>query len=94
MQAAYLVLVETQGAKGIPATEMLWYNSVTSLPMLMAAAWATGEWGVMHHMFVVGASKFGFGSMITCIILCSTGKTDTLKYLKMVLILSFARSHL
>ncbi|GAX76988.1 hypothetical protein CEUSTIGMA_g4435.t1 [Chlamydomonas eustigma] len=73
MQAAYLVLVETQGAKGIPATEMLWYNSVTSLPMLVAAAWATGEWRVMHGTFVVGAAKHGFGSMMTCIVLCSTG---------------------
>ena len=37
----------SQGAKGIPASEMLWYNSISSLPMLVVFSCVTGEMSVM-----------------------------------------------
>ncbi|GAX76987.1 hypothetical protein CEUSTIGMA_g4434.t1 [Chlamydomonas eustigma] len=72
-QAAYFVLVEIQGAKGISATEMLWYNSISCLPMLMVSTWYSGEWILMESTFYRALTKHGLTDTLLAIALCSTG---------------------
>ena len=72
-QAVYLVLVEIQGAKGIPASEMLWYNSISSLPILVLLTWVGGEGASVPRLFAAAAAKHGAGGTLTAVVLCSTG---------------------
>ena len=72
-QAVYLVLVEIQGAKGIPASEMLWYNSISSLPILVLLTWVGGEGASVRRLFAAAAAKHGAGGTLTAVVLCSTG---------------------
>ena len=67
------MLVEIQGAKGIPATEMLWFNSISSLPVLIALTWAFGESAVMGRVYSEAVAKHGVSATLTAIGLCSTG---------------------
>ena len=73
LQAVYLVLVEIQGAKGIPASEMLWYNSISSLPILVLLTWGGGEGASVPRLFAAAAAKHGAGATLTAVALCSTG---------------------
>ena len=66
------MLVELQGAKGIPATEMLWFNSVSSLPLLLALTWAF-ESKMLWPMCSAAVAKQGVAATLTAITLTSAG---------------------
>ena len=68
-----MVLVELQGAKGIPASEMLWFNSISSLPILILFTWVTGEGAAMGNVYTAAVAKQGVAVTMTAITLCSTG---------------------
>ena len=48
-----------QGAEGISTSEMLYYNAVTSLPILVAIVAATGEGGMVMARWVISHEKGG-----------------------------------
>ena len=51
------VLMFIQGAEGISTSEMLYYNAVTSLPILVAIVAATGEGGMVAARWVINNEK-------------------------------------
>lgn len=59
-QSAYLLLVEIQGNgmgghgnhhTPVSSQELLYYNSITSLPLLLVLVWADGSLGVLSEMY-------------------------------------------
>ncbi|GAX78815.1 hypothetical protein CEUSTIGMA_g6252.t1 [Chlamydomonas eustigma] len=71
-QATYLLLVEFQGAGGITTSEMLYYNAVTSLPLLMVIVGITGEWAVILHQYHMSIEQHGLAWFWIVSLSCST----------------------
>mmetsp|Transcript_12864 Transcript_12864/g.27782 ORF Transcript_12864/g.27782 Transcript_12864/m.27782 type:complete len:379 (+) Transcript_12864:240-1376(+) len=69
-QAAYLLLVEFQGAGGIPTSEMLYYNSITSLPLLGVIVLITDEASHMIPRYHESVAEYGlvvfWSTIMTC----------------------------
>ncbi|MEW5300120.1 MAG: hypothetical protein WDW36_003074 [Sanguina aurantia] len=73
MQAAYLLLVEFQGS-ATDTSELLYYNSITSLPLLIPIAYMAGVLkgvvAVALGFFLLGGIKTSFWN--TCGIVINT----------------------
>lgn len=59
VQAGYLLLVEFQAVDGISSSEMLYYNAVTSLPMLFVIVFVTGEASHLPGVYASAVAKSG-----------------------------------
>mmetsp|Transcript_25357 Transcript_25357/g.74911 ORF Transcript_25357/g.74911 Transcript_25357/m.74911 type:complete len:424 (-) Transcript_25357:105-1376(-) len=58
-QAGYLLLVEFQGAGGIPTSELLYYTAWSSLPMLASLAIISGEASMVRPVFTLAVQTHG-----------------------------------
>lgn len=71
MQAAYLLLVEFQGAGGISTSEMLYYNALSSLPFLLLVVAATGEAGQLPGAYAAAVGRSGAATLWGTLAACS-----------------------
>ena len=58
-----------QGAGGIPTSELLYYNAITSLPLLLAIITCSGEGGlalIRAHEGVAAHGVLWFGGTVLC----------------------------
>ncbi|KAF5826064.1 hypothetical protein DUNSADRAFT_4992 [Dunaliella salina] len=73
-QAAYLLLVEFKGNQAhapVSSQEMLYYNCLTSLPLLMLLVWADGEAASLPGAYATGIETHGAFWLWTAMLSCS-----------------------
>jgi len=70
-QAAYLLLVEFKGHDEATSSELLYYNSITALPLLLGIAVAAGEVHALPLAYAVGIQTHGASWLWTAILSCS-----------------------
>lgn len=72
LQALYLLLVERTGAEnGVPASELLYYNAVLSMPFIAVVMAGTGEMHTVWPEFLVSMERTSPTYMCSMVMLCS-----------------------
>jgi len=72
MQAVYFLIVETQGEDcKVGSSEMLYYNSVCSLPMLLGIVLVSGEASAFPVAYLEGIEKVGTVTLCTTVLCCA-----------------------
>ena len=62
-----------QGAGGVPTNELLYYNAITSLPLLLVIVWGTGEGTAALPLYLSGQGGHVRGHACVCVCVCMRG---------------------